>query len=198
MKIKITVIAAAILAVASAAAYSHTGATGIVKERMDSMAAMGKVVKTLSLMMRGETEYNPSIVRQGAGIISLHSGDKILKLFEKGGNAKPSVARDEIWTNWTEFKELADRLTVLSKGLDAAADNGLMKGESSNSGMMGAGSSTMMGQGSMMGAGKSGMMGNIADMPSTEMLAGMPTDAVFNLVTQTCSSCHTKFRIEKK
>lgn len=193
MKIKTTVIAAAFLAAASAAAYSHGGATGIVKERMDGMAAMGKVVKTLSMMMRGDMEYNAAQVKQGAAIISSHAGEKLTKLFEKGGNSKPSVARDEIWTDWDAFKNIADRLAVLSGGLEAAAGNGLMKNDASKGSMMGTSASTMM------GAGKSSMMaGGNTKLPSAEMLAGMPTDAVFNLVTQTCSSCHTKFRIEKK
>jgi len=184
MKIKTTVIAAAFLAAASAVAYSHGGATGIVKERMDGMAAMGKVVKTLSLMMRGDVEYNAAQVKQGAAVISSHAGEKLTKLFEKGGNLKPSVARDEIWTDWDAFKKIADRLAVLSSGLKAAAGNGLMKNDAS--------------KGSMMGTGASTMMGGSVKLPSAEMLAGMPTDTVFNLVTQTCSSCHTKFRIEKK
>jgi len=189
MKIKTVVIAATILAAASAGAYSHTGATGIVKERMDGMASMGKVVKALSAMMRGDAKYSAAQVKKGAAILSSHAGDRLLHLFEKGGNSHPSVARDEIWTNWGEFKGIADRLAVLTKGLDAAASNGLMKGKAAKSSMMGTGKSSMMG-GAMMGGG--------AQMPSPQMLAGMPVDAVFNMVTQTCSSCHTKFRLEKK
>ncbi len=192
MKIKTMVIAATILAAASAGAYSHTGATGIVKERMDGMAEMGKVVKALSAMMRGDTKYSAAQVKKGAAVLSSHAGDRLLYLFEKGGNPHPSVARDEIWTNWGEFKEIADRLAVLTKGLGAAADNGMMAGKTAKTGMMGAGNSNMM------GTGKSSMMGGSAKMPSARMLAGMPTDAVFNMVTQTCSSCHTKFRLEKK
>lgn len=35
-------------------------------------------------------------------------------------------------------------------------------------------------------------------MMTAEQLAAMPADGVFNMVAQTCSSCHTKFRLEKK
>lgn len=197
MKIKTVAIAATMLASASIAAYSHGGATGIVKERMDGMSAMGEAIKVLSKMMRGEAEYDAAQIIQGAAVISSHSGNKLTKLFEPGSNAKPSVSRDEIWTSWDEFKELADRLGILANGLEAAAGNGLMNSEAAKGSMMGTAASTMMGAGkSTMMTG--GMMGKITEMPSTEMLAGMPTDAVFNMVTQTCSSCHTKFRLEKK
>ena len=149
-------------------------------------------------MMRGDMEYNAAQVKQGAAIISSHAGEKLIMLFEKGGNLKPSVARDEIWTDWDAFKKIADQLAVLSNGLEAASGNGLMMEGASKGSTMGTGASTMMGTGKSGMMTGSGMMGGDAKLPSAEMLAGMPTDAVFNLVTQTCSSCHTKFRIEKK
>jgi cytochrome c556 len=198
MKIKTILIATTILASATVTANSHMGATGIVKERMDAMASMGKAVKKLSAMMRGESKYNAAIVREGAEIIASHSGTELTRLFEKGGNAKPSVARDEIWTDWDEFKNMAVRLAILSNGLKSAAQNGLKQTKDTAKSMMGTGTSSMMvaSQTGMM-AGNNMMMGNAA-LPSSAMLANMPADGVFNMVTQTCSSCHTKFRLEKK
>ncbi len=67
------------------------------------------------------------------------------------------------------------------------------------SGMMGQdtmmGGNSMMSQGGMMGSG--GMMGNAGHMADPEMLAQMPADGLFNMVAQTCSACHSKFRVEK-
>ena len=56
------------------------------------------------------------------------------------------------------------------------------------------GGDAMMGSGDMMGGG--GMMAD-ATM-GREELAEMPADAVFAMVSDTCSSCHTRFRTEAK
>ena len=123
------------------------------------------------------------------------------ELFPQGSQHGPSEARDEIWTNWKEFEDLSNRLKVLAAGLGDAAENGLMTGSHKS----GTGSSSMMmggsmSDGSMMGGtmmGGSMMTGGKA-APDREMLATMPADGVFNMLTQTCSACHTKFRLEKK
>jgi cytochrome c556 len=47
------------------------------------------------------------------------------------------------------------------------------------------------------------MMGDTAPMMGrggsvdAAALAAMPADGVFNMVAQSCSACHTKFRLEK-
>ena len=121
-------------------------------------------------------------------------------LFPKGSKHGPSEAREEIWTNWEEFKSLSNRLELLAAGLSDAADNGLMVDVAKS----GTGSSNMMGQstmgGSMMGGSMMGssMMAEGGHIPDPEMLASMPADGVFNMLTQTCSACHTKYRLEKK
>ena len=180
------------------AAYAHTGATGVYKERMDAMMAMGKVVKSLSAMMRGETGFDAASVKEGARAIKSHAGEAMTSLFPEGTTEAPSEAREEIWSDWETFAALATQLETYATGLEIAADNGLgMSGDAQGS-MMGNGNSMMMGsQNGMMGGG-SGMMGSTQPMMTTEQLAAMPVDGVFNMVAQTCSSCHTKFRLEKK
>jgi hypothetical protein len=56
--------------------------------------------------------------------------------------------------------------------------------------MMGTGGSDMMGGGNH-------MMGDNAEMPDAAMLASMPADRVFTMMTDNCSACHTKYRQEK-
>lgn len=193
-------ITAAAVTAFSAAAFAHGGATGIVKERMDAMTAMSEAVKTISSMMMGETPYDADVVKQGAALIKSHSGEAMTKLFPEGSLQEVSVAKPEIWSDWEEFQLLADRLADYADGLEAAADNGLMmqSENSSTDSMMGTDGS------SMMEGGKSGMMGGASMMgggsaaPDAAQLASMPVDGVFNMLTQTCSVCHTKFRIEKK
>ena len=192
--------AAIILAASATVALAHSGATGIVKERMDAMSEMSKTVKVLATMMRGEKAYDAKVVRAGAALIGKHSGDAMTGLFPKGSKHGASEAREEIWTNWQEFKNLSNRLEIFAAGLSDAADNGLMadvaKSRSGSSDMMG---QSMMG-GTMMGGTMMGgsMMAEGGHIPDPEMLASMPADGVFNMLTQTCSACHTKYRLEKK
>ncbi len=203
MKFKLFLAAGLLVSASAVGVLAHGGATGIVKERMDAMGVMSKAVKAMTEMMRGKTEYDPDAIRQGAQIIKSHAGEAMTKLFPEGSMHKPTEARPEIWTDWDRFKELADLLLTFADGLEKAADNGLMMSDSNGtSTMMGNRSSTMMGEGGsmmsdseMMGG---GMMMRGGRMPDTEALASMPADGVFNMMAQTCSSCHTKFRIEKK
>lgn len=189
------------LAATATVALAHSGATGVVKQRMDAMSELGKTIKELAAMMRGEKVYEAKVVKAGAALIGKHSGDSMTGLFPKGSKHGPSEAREEIWTNWDEFEDLSNRLEIFAAGLSDAANNGMMadaakSGTGSSNMMMG---QTMMG-GSMMGGSMMGgsMMAAGTGAPDREMLASMPVDGVFNMLTQTCSACHTKFRLEKK
>ena len=164
-------------------ALAHSGATGVVKERMDAMDELGEVMKRLTPMMRGQSDYDPNIVRSAADTMIGHAGAQMTELFPQGSNGKPSEALDVIWEDWEEFAALAEALRTSAEGMKLAADNGLARpGDMPGSGMMGTGQ---------------GMMGGAAaQMMSTEMLAEMPVNAGFMAVTHTCSACHQKFRAE--
>jgi cytochrome c556 len=143
----------ALTTIVATTALSHDGATGIVKERMDGMAAMGKAIKTMSVMMRGETDYDASVIKTGALSISDHAGDAINTLFPEGSVGMPSLARDEIWSQWDEFSALSDQLKAYADGLGLAAENGLATASTdgnSTASMMGTSSNAMMGT-TMMG-----------------------------------------------
>jgi len=187
MKIQKIIGAGAIGLAFVAAAHAHGGATGIVRERMEAMEAMGDAVKTLAAMMSGETDYDAATVRDEAAAIRQHAGDAITSLFPEGSGGKPSEAKPGIWSDWETFAALAMQLETYAEGLESAAGNGLMHGG-------GAGAGNMMGQGNgMMGGGMTGA----AVTPDPEALAAMPADGVFAMMTQTCSACHTKFRVDK-
>lgn len=196
--LKIIVAASAVSVLTAIAALAHSGATGIYKERMDGMMAMGKVVKSLSSMMRGEIAYDAALVRQGAQVIKFHAGETMTTLFPEGTTEAPSEARPEIWSDWDTFEALAKQLETYAKGLDSAAENGLAMGGENQSSMMENGNSMMMGNQSGMMGDSSSMMGNAQTTMTADQLAKMPVDGVFNMIAQTCSSCHTKFRLEKK
>jgi cytochrome c556 len=192
MQMKISAAALAVVAVTTVAALAHGGATGVVKQRMDAMGHMGKATEALTKIMRGQQPYNAETVESHAAAIGSHAGESLTGMFPEGSNEPPSEALPAIWMDWDRFVDLANRLEILAEGLEAAAANGLMTGDTGS--MMGTdGGDSMMDGGSMMGGGM--MEGEI---PNPEMLAQMPADAVFNLMAQTCSACHTDFRIEKE
>jgi cytochrome c556 len=133
-------------------------------------------------------------VKTEAALIRSHAGEAMTKLFPADGDNMSSEAKPEIWSDWDDFAEQAERLETLAGGLEAAADNGLMTAGASSDGndtsaMMGTGGSDMMGD--------NHMMGSEAGMPDAAMLASMPADRVFTLMTDACSACHTRYRQEK-
>lgn len=191
MKSKTTLAAIAFTGTA-VAALAHSGATGIVKERMDAMKAMGEAVKTVTPMMQGEVAYDADVMRAAARTFRAHSGDAMTELFPEGSGGAPSEAKAAIWSDWERFVELASQLDTYAEGLEGAAGNGMAGGANMGSGSM-MGGDTMMGSG-MMG---SGMMGDRASgMMSVDGIAAMPADAAFNMTTQVCSACHSRFRAE--
>ena len=107
---------AALASLIAAGALAHSGAKGVVKERMMGMGVMGEAVKTLAPMMQGQTPYDPAAVRTAAGQISAHAGDTLTGLFPEGSTEKPSEAKASIWKNWDRFVALAAELNMYSKG----------------------------------------------------------------------------------
>lgn len=157
---------------------AHGGATGIVKERMDLMVDMKDEVKKVSAIFKGQREYDADLIRRAASLIEKHSGDAMTKLFPQGSLDKHTEAKPVIWEEWQRFQELADEQTRLAKQLHAAADNQGLDEEESDS-------TSMMGTSSMMGT---------APTESGTQTAGQ----AFKALADNCSSCHERFRIEKK
>lgn len=189
-------------ALAGAAALAHTGATGIVLERMEGMKAMGDAVRAVAPMMRGEADYDAAALRRAAETIEAHSGAALAALFPKGSNGAPSEALDRIWDEWETFAALADRMETAARGLAIAADNGLGRapGAMPAGNMMGGnmmGPDTMMDGGAMMG-GDGGTMSGAAAVGgmTAEAVGSMPADAAFAMTSRLCSACHTRFRAE--
>ncbi|MFC6673519.1 c-type cytochrome [Marinobacterium aestuariivivens] len=177
--------------VASGVVMAHGGATGVVKERMELMKDLKGSMKSLSEMFSGKADYDAAKVREAAAVLEAASGEAMTRLFPEGSLHGPTEAKPGIWQEWERFQGLADDLGVYSRALAESADN--------RGGAGGQGSGTMMGTRSMMGGqsmmGTGGMMGGA---PSAEHLAQMPSEMVFKMVTDTCSSCHTRYRVEKE
>ncbi len=181
-----------LLAIAGAVtATAHTGAMGVVKERMDAMSAIGDANKVLRAIFSGESPYNADTVAENAAIIQGHAGSALTELFPQGSLDTPTEAKPEIWQNWSEFSALAARLEETAKALANAAPNGPGESDAPASSM-----GAMMGQADNMAS----MMGE-SPSPGMEMdvdaMSAMPAGAIFAMMGDTCSACHTKFRIEK-
>lgn len=196
MRVKVWLAAIAMTSV-GLSALAHSGATGVMKERMDAMGEMGEALKRLTPVMRGQTDYDPGVVRDAADTMIRHGGSEMTTLFPEGSNGAPSEALDAIWEDWDDFAALAQALRTSAEGMKLAADNGLAgPGGMSGFGMMGGNGGMMGTSGGMMGSGQTAMGGGPVQMRSPEVLAEMPVNAGFMAVTQTCSACHQKFRAE--
>jgi len=102
---------------------AHEGATGIVKERMDTMKSFGKAVTRMGDMLKGKIPYDGQAVQQGAQTITTHGGADLIALFPKGSESDESHALPAIWQNWTKFSKLAGELRTKAAALAAAADS---------------------------------------------------------------------------
>ena len=84
-------------------AFAHSGATGIVKERMENFkASQGKLKKIRTLI---KTENYAAIVPLANHIASW--SEKMPDYFPAGSNKQPSEASPEIWRNFEGFTEAA-------------------------------------------------------------------------------------------
>lgn len=117
------VIAAILTALGAGFALAHSGATGIVKERMDHMGHIGKATKAIGQMIHGKAEYDPEKVRLAARAIAKSGGKAMTAMFPENSIKGPSEARPEIWTNWDRFVAMALSLKTTAQALADGADN---------------------------------------------------------------------------
>jgi cytochrome c556 len=113
--------------IASGAAWAHGGATGIVKERMDAMSAIGKNMKSVGQMLKTSPDIDPNLVAKAGEAIASHSGDALIKLFPEGSLKAPSEASPAIWSEWSKFSDYADSLQTSALGMKSLADQGADK-----------------------------------------------------------------------
>ena len=97
------------------AALAHEGATGVVKDRMDLMSAMGKELKSVG--QKVSSNRNLASISDSAVKIKTMS-ENIPKLFPPGSLTKPTDAKPAIWEKWDQFE---GHVSDLQKSLDALA-----------------------------------------------------------------------------
>jgi len=189
------VLGGAAIAGLSVAAFAHSGATGVVKERMDAMKSMGDAIKRIKPMMSGETAYDAAAVREAARALAAEAGTAITGKFPEGSTEHPSETLSRTWEEWDRFTALAAQLETAAEGLAMAAGNGLHGDDHMMGGQSGMMGGNMMGDRSgMMGGGMMMGDGTFPDGMTADHIGQMPADGAFMMVTQTCSACHDRYR----
>ena len=89
--------------------WAHGGATGVVKERMESMKIMGEAMKDLAAMVKGGKPVDGKTI-SGHSATLKSAASQITKLFPEGSIHGPSEALPEIWKDWERFKDIAVQL----------------------------------------------------------------------------------------
>ena len=100
-------------------AIAHTGAIGIVKERMDSMSTLGDHAKRVGDMLKGKASFDLDAIDAAAQAFVTH-GDKIPKLFPNTEDSRENTVTEAlpaIWNNWDDFVALAEKFANDSRAL---------------------------------------------------------------------------------
>ncbi|WP_420408606.1 c-type cytochrome [Hoeflea sp.] len=93
----------------ASAAFAHSGATGIVKQRMDKMGEVASQMKVIARMLNGQLEFDPAVLEASAAEIADHASG-FEPLFPEDSVSPPSEARPRIWTRWDEFLDHFGRM----------------------------------------------------------------------------------------
>jgi cytochrome c556 len=197
-----------------AAVFAHNGATGLVMDRMNGMTAMRDVMRDLAPMMQGSAEFDVRAVQTAAATLMAHAGDNMSKLFPEEPIPAASYAREEIWRDWAEFASLSEDLRTYAMGLAVAAPNALTTPNPS----VDLSTDALMVDHSAMQMAPAHEAFSIAQLMGVEPLretirttvptasgatsetalainfAMMAADDAFEMVSQTCASCHAQFR----
>ncbi len=104
-------------------AAAHEKATGVVKERMELMESIGKSMKGLGAMAKGESTYDAAEVKTLATSIQSKTS-QIPGLFPENSLQPASEALPTIWKDWPKFETLSKQLGETSGAVAAAADGG--------------------------------------------------------------------------
>ena len=104
---------------------AHSGAMGVVKERMDAMTTLGDHAKAVGDMLKGKTAFELAAVETAAEAFITH-GEQIPALFPDTNESRTgskTEALPAIWENWEDFTALSTQLTEDSRVLATVASD---------------------------------------------------------------------------
>ncbi len=102
---------------------AHSGATGVVKDRMNAMSEIAKAMKSMALLVKGKQEFEALIFIQGGELIARHS-NKAPDLFPLGSIQATSEALPIIWQQWDDFVNLSLQTQTDAEKLVKMAQDG--------------------------------------------------------------------------
>ena len=105
--------------VCTQAVLGHTGATGVVKERMDLFKEMGKGMKPIVAMMKGRQDFDSTLIAEYSQLV-LDNSAQLPKKFPEGSLKKPSEALPLVWEENKRFVQLFDDLSNEASKLSEA------------------------------------------------------------------------------
>ena len=121
------------LALSVGAAGSHSGAVGVVKERMDAMHDMGDHSKRVADMFKGKTEFEKITLRNAADAFIFHAAT-MSDLFpdtDASRTGSETAALPLIWEEKEAFdnlvKEFETQSVSLRDTIDATDDRAVLK-----------------------------------------------------------------------
>ncbi len=197
-----------VIAIAATGALAHSGAVGIVLERMTGMTVLRDLMRDLSPMMQGSAPYDAIQVSEAGYVIAKHAGETMLTLFPNGSLEGVTYAKPNIWTEWDEFSALAEELRVNAEALAKAAPNGLettmaytsstqpdtmampKKPEADPSQEI----AKLMGYAAPQTAQFAPAMTAIKPATARTAVTKIGAGKIFERITGTCSDCHSRFR----
>jgi cytochrome c556 len=108
------------LAACATAALAHTGAMGVVKQRMDAMKQLGDGIKSIAAMVKAEAEFDAAAAEMSARMIARHASE-MPALFPEGSLDKPTEALPVIWARWDDFTGIAKQMEADAMALAEAS-----------------------------------------------------------------------------
>jgi cytochrome c556 len=87
--------------------HDHSKVTGVVRERMDAMAEMGRRMKSITKRVRSKDML--AAVPEDAKVVK-DLAAKIIPLFPQGSMQPPTEATPEIWKNFGDFESKSKAL----------------------------------------------------------------------------------------
>lgn len=110
----------------SVLSHGHSGATGIVKERMDLMKEMGDANKTIGDMVKRKLPLDADEIRELSASIQQHAA-QVPDLFPDTKDSREghaTEAKQAIWASWEKFIALSADLERESAKLAEIATGG--------------------------------------------------------------------------
>lgn len=152
----------------------------VVARQLD-MKSMAEAAKLIDGMFKDSTAYDSGVFKAAAESIYKRSGNVLVAHFEGNPVIAGSAASSTIMTESAKFAALANDLRIYANSLSIAAER--HPDELTPDMRMKAGDVKGLGP-----------FGKKVD-PATEILT-MSAEHAFHMMLQTCTSCHTRFRMK--